>query len=304
MEEAERQAKFTEAKATCVSKLTILRTACYCSLCRGLSRGDKKISKGDEDEDEDEDDENEDMEEEAEEEEWQANYCLVALAETIIDIVRTLSAVTVAPNLKLSRIGLEIFYRRHSDMRKHQERDSITQHLGDMGQVLFVLDLSYEYDWEDTEDLAEIRLLRTLELFTGRQPLHKAAYNTSALTLKGMTAFLGILQGQGLSDPDESVGLVFITPGHIELHSKTYPCLEDLRLPVDVAHPSNGTDPEMIRYPAPDSFQHLSILIKESSKALHVAFDCCLQEAVAADEDRALIVVAPGSRNLVLRETG
>lgn len=232
----------TDARANYEANLSIIKSACNCERCQT------------------EDDEDEVVLE-------QEKFCCVVLAETIIDIARCLSGMSVASDLCLTRVGLEIFYARHLNNRFGKE--CYRRYLEEMGPILYVMDLDRGYGGE-TEDIRVVRLLRALQLFGGRTVVFTSE-DVSAASENGICAYLSILAD--LSDDDQSIGRVTIVPGRIELHGKAYNSLEDVKLDNETRYLTDHNREVTTSEVFSASYEDISVTVEEKAEALQISFD-------------------------------
>lgn len=195
--------------------------------------------------------------------EWDPDrYCEVIIAETIINLSRSLANIFLHKELLPMRSGLEIAYGRQLNSRRSAM--SGRQAIVDLGQIAFCMDFDRNFcmGTPDGDDSVEIRLNAVLELFSG-QNAQLSTPGFSAICVNGICAFFGILCDA--SEDRNAVGRVHVLPGRIQYEGKSYSRLQDLTI-LRERDTDFSTIMAMLNQ-GEQSYQQ-SLEVKESSSAL------------------------------------
>ena len=197
---------------------------------------------------------------------WDSDrFCLVILAETILYLSRDLAHLNVRADLYPVRAGFELAFGRQLNLRKSS--NLALREIKELGQIVFCLDFDDSFSWTMDEDVAEARLFRALELFTGRHQ-SRQTWGVSAQCSNGICAFLNILQD--ISTEQGAVGQVTILPGRIDFETKSFMTLEDERQPFRDQHIDFSSVIALKTDPARDA--QLKLRVKEGPNSLECLF--------------------------------
>ena len=141
-------------------------------------------------------------------------FCLVNLTGAIINLLRTLSAVSVPDDLRPTRAGLEWYYKRQANIVNDKLCDS-TFPLSGLGY---------------SESLEKL-LVDTTRIFSAREVTstrNEMSANSvrSAISVAGICVFLEFLTD--ISCHPETLGRCAVIPGKIEMGGRNYDVVEDI----------------------------------------------------------------------------
>lgn len=199
----------------------------------------------------------------------QTEYCLVAVAETILKAALILSNVSVEKGLNPKQSGLQRLYEAHVEDRPHDE-DECERREKDLGQIVWVIEPA-----KDEEHLHSIdhrmRLMMdgALGLFTSLKEVEDSV--TCALESAGICAYWKILEGLSLYDEyGYAFGRLHITPGRIEWNGMTFSRIQDW---YDVEDTSDEfTEMEDQSFGLEMDFAKPSLRMEQTFNALRVGF--------------------------------
>lgn len=207
----------------------------------------------------------------------QEHFCRVILLETIIVVIRSISSMTIAEQLRPTRSGLEAFYNRQLKVNfcesHEQERESSRY-----GKISNLLEVGYtrmDEEWQDVEAVAVRRMIDAARLFSGRE-IPNSSWHTSAICVNGICIFLDIFEK--LSDDSEDIARCHVIPGSIEMQEKTFDWIEDLsnnqvlsmptrkRRGIDTSSASTVSVQDL-----PDDFTGSTLIVCEKMKSIQAA---------------------------------
>lgn len=154
-------------------------------------------------------------------------FCRVILLETIIVMIRSVSGMTVAAQLRPARSGLEAFYERQLNVNfcESDEQEREVSRYGKVGNLLEIGFSALDEEWQQVEAVAVRRLIDAAKLFSGRG-IPESSWHTSAICVGGICIFLDMFEK--LSDNSEDIARCHVMPGSIEMQEKTFDWIEDL----------------------------------------------------------------------------
>ena len=181
-------------------------------------------------------------------------YCCVLILEVIASMAQILSVVTLPITISPSRLGLEALYSHQLLLRrKIDENPHRKQELREFGPAFFAI------------QSCSLPIIDAMQNFCGRLPEDVSVYDQScAVSVNGVCAYYGALSD--LSDDSESLTQVIVVPGRIELHGKDYRLMNDL---------TNNHTQEVHGWPSVLPFNEFSVLVKETTSGLQIAFEVC-----------------------------
>ena len=195
-------------------------------------------------------------------------YCQVILAETIITLCRSLANVSLKDkDLFPTRAGFELAYGQQLNVRRSALLGKQT--IRDIGQIAFCMDFdaNFSIGLLEGEEGIEVRLLRVLELFSGRRA-SSIGRGVSAVCQNGICAFLGILQEVSIDKND--VGRINVIPGRIYHEKKVYTRLEDRSI---LRQPGEDFSGIVRIVELGKAYEDVKLSVRETSSALQ----CLLQ---------------------------
>ena len=203
-------------------------------------------------------------------------YCCVLIVEVIANMAQSMSIVSLPIGVFPSRLGLEALYGQQFVLRQEiRGDDALKEKLQELGPAYFVI----------RSDVSPI--INAMRIFCGRLPVDLDEYDrTCALSNHGICVYHGVLGH--LSDDNESVSQVIVVPGRISLHGKDYRYMKDL---------TNNYPKETDIWSFALTCTELSVLVKETTSALQIAFEIYGQDTRA--NSRMLVYPATAIRSLV-----
>ena len=279
------------AKTTYERAISNLRNHCGCKACQASSNGfevteDRDMTPAPDDGT----DPGTEVSSEAIDDWDPDKYCQVIIAETIINLSRSLSNIVLQKDLLPMRSGLEIAYGRQLSSRRSAM--SGRQAIVDLGQIAFCMDFdrNFSMGMTDGDDGVEIRLNAVLELFSG-QSASLSTPGFSALCVNGVCAFFGILCDASVDA--NAVARVHVLPGRIQYEGKSYTRLQDLIL---LRNPE--ADFSAVKAIASEHEQsyHQTLEIKESSTSLQCILKFNNEERKKYSIGPSALAVLLGSR--------
>lgn len=190
---------FEEAKAAYETNRSFLCRGCGCKICQDGEDGMQS----------------------------EERFCSVILLETIIVMIRSIAGMTIAPQLRPARSGLEAFYERQLKVNfcTSHEQERERSRYGKISNLLEIAFSALDEAWQQVEAVAVRRLIDAVRLFSGRG-IPDSSWHTSAVCVSGICVFLDVFQK--LSDSSEDIARCHVMPGSIEMQEKTFDWIEDL----------------------------------------------------------------------------
>ena len=239
MEEAVCQSA-TLAWANYETYLTMLRKICNCNLCQHGPTQPGELN----------------------------NYCCIIIIEMVAIIARAMSIMALPITVFPSRLGIEALYAHQIEVwQTLDDKNLPTKEFSKFDPALRVL-RAYPRP-----------ILGAIRIFCGRVPKGLSTYDmitqkgldkTCAFSAYGICVYYEALSQ--LSNDSKSFERVNIVPGRVELYGKVYAHVTDLTsAPGGRGGLSKG-------YPKTLLLNEVSLLIKEKSSSLQIAFEVCGQD--------------------------